>query len=336
MARVRDLPVAVRKVGPWRFLCNIYAQMCRNNVFVWASALAYSWLLAIFPFLIFLLTLLPYIPEEQKQQVLDSIERFLLQLPSETAATLRVQIDDMVGRVLRETRGGLMSFGIIMTLWVASGGMAQTMTALDRCYDVEQGRRFYVQRPLAILLTIVVATLMILVVALLPVGGLVLNWIWKNSQELIGYQLPASLRIVLDIARWSLALVLLMVVLNVVYHFGCSVKRRVRFLTPGAVFCILAWVGLGVGFRLYVDQIAIKGYNKTYGTLGGVVILLVLFYLAAIVLLVGAEINSEVDYTIYPAPRGTRDLREYEKARILEEKERNKTKKLEAPPEAQT
>lgn len=321
MPRLRDLPTAIRTEGLWKFLLAIYNEAMKDDLFVWASALAYSWLLAIFPFLIFLLTLVPYIPEKQKAEVLNGIEGFLRQLPAETADTLRLQVDATVRRVLMETQSGLMSLGIIMTLWVASGGMAQTMTALDRCYDITEGRKFYWQRLLAIALTIVTATLMILVVVLLPVGGLVLTWIWDNSRGLIGYQLPDSLRLILDIARWSLGLFLLTSVLNIIYHFGCRVRRQFRFLTPGALFCVLTWIALGLAFRLYVDRIAIQGYNKTYGTIGGVVILLVLFYFAAIVLLIGAEINSEVDYTVYKAPRGTTDFRQLERALIAEEKE---------------
>ncbi len=190
--------------------------------------------------------------------------------------------------------------------------MAATMTALDRCYDIEESRPFWVHRPLALLLTMVAATLMLLVVILLPVGGIVLSWLWTNSQRLLGYQLPDSWKFLLDVCRWALGLFLLMGTLNIVYHFGCRVRRKYRFLTPGAVFCILAWVVMSLGFRYYVDHFA--GYNKTYGAVGGVVILMFLFYLSAIILLVGAEINSEVDYTAYSIPRGTRDFRPFEKA----------------------
>lgn len=321
MARLRDLPSAIRAEGLWKFLLGVYNRAMKDDLFVWASALAYSWLLAIFPFLIFLLTLVPYIPESQKVEVLSGIENFLKQLPAATAETLRMQVDATVRRVLMETQSGLMSFGLIMALWVASGGMAQTMTALDRCYEITEGRRFYWQRLLAIGLTIVIATLMILVVVLLPIGGLVLNWLWQNSEKIIGRQLPGGLKLALDVARWALALFLLMSVLNIIYHFGCRVRRRFRFITPGAVFCILTWIALGLAFRFYVDRIAMKGYNKTYGTIGGMVVLLVLFYLAAIVLLLGAEINSEVDYTVHKAPRGTRDFRQLERALLVAEKE---------------
>lgn len=315
MPRLSDVPIAVRKVGLKSLGMEILHRTSKDNVFVWASALSYSWLLAFFPFIIFLLTLLPYIPEQQKTQALDSINEFLQQLPSETAGLLSGYVDQTVGRVLKETRGGLMSVGLLVALWAASGGINATMSALDVCYDVPTARPFYKQRPLAILLTIVVATLMLLVVALLPIGSIVLNWLWDNSQWLFGYQLDPRLKVLIDFARWLLALFLLMAVLNVVYHFGGQIRRTYRFLSPGAVFCVLSWVAMGLGFRYYIDRFAIQGYNTTYGTVGGVVILLFLMYLAAIILLVGAEINSVIDHRALDAPPGTMDLRPLERQR---------------------
>jgi membrane protein len=168
---------------------------------------------------------------------------------------------------------------------------------------------------------------MFLVVAILPVGGLVLDWTWRHSVELIGYTPPAYVKVVLDIARWCLGLFLMMMVLNVVYHFGCQIRRRYRFVTPGAIFCVLAWVGLGLGFRWYMDKVASPGYDKTYGAVGGVIILLFLMYLAAIILLVGAEINSETDYAVYPVRRGELDIRPAEKAIALKRGEARRTRK---------
>lgn len=309
MPRLRDIPIAVRKIGALELAKRVYYQVYEDSVMVWASALAYSWLFALFPLMVFLLTLLPYVPEDQKQQVISSIETFAKQLPSESAETLNSWVQQTVVTVLTQKQSGLMSFGLLLALWAASGGMSATMSALDRCYDIDTSRSFFKHRGLAILLTIVTAALMLVVVVLLPVGGAVIEWVWNNSWSLLGWQLPRRLKIVLDITRWTLGLFLLTLVLNVVYHFGCQAKRKYRFLTPGAVFCVLTWVVLGLGFRYYIDHFAAGSYNRTYGAVGSVIILLFLFYMAAIVLLVGAEINSEIDYTIFTVPRGTKDFR---------------------------
>jgi membrane protein len=305
MPRLRDVPIAIRKAGVMELARRVNGQIIEDDVLVWASSMAYSWLFSVFPLLIFLLALLPYAPAEQRQTVITSINDSVKQLPANTAKELQA----WVNYALNEKKGGLMSVGLLIALWAASGGMSVTMSAIDRCYDIDTGSSFIRHRVRAIVLTLVTAVLMILVVILLPVGGAVLQWLWYNSERVLGWQIPTKWWVLLDISRWSLGLLLLMMVLNVVYHFGCQVKRRYRFLTPGAVFCVMTWVALGLGFRLYIDRFAIGGYNRTYGAVGSVIILLFLFYLAAIVLLVGAEINSEIDYAVLTVPRGTKDFR---------------------------
>lgn len=322
MPRLLDAPIVFRKLGMREFLKRLYNQVYKDDLFVWASALAFSWLFSLFPLLIFLLTLLPYIPEDQKQQVIASINDFLRQLPGETAATLDEWVQRTILDVLKQTRGSLMSLGLLLAIWTASGGMSATMYALDKCYDISTYRSYIRHRALAILLTIVTAVLMLLVVILLPVGGAVIQWVWDHSVEVIGWQLPKALKVVLDVTRWTLGILLLTLVLNVVYHFGCQAKRKYRFLTPGAVFCVLTWVGMGLAFRFYIDQFAVQSYNKTYGAVGGVIILLFLFYLAAIVMLLGAEINADIDYAIFNVPRGTKDFRKLD---IKHDKELDET-----------
>ena len=279
----------MRRVGPWQVAKTLYLEVDKDDVFVWAAAMAYSWLLAIFPFLIFLLTLLPHIPNRQKDQVLGGIQQFLHQLPAETAGLLQSYVDE-TARVLTQTHSGLMSLGLLLTVWAASGGMSQTMYALDRCYDLQKPPRpFYKQRPLAVVLTIIAATLMLLVLILLPIGGLVIAWGWHTLH------LPDGWLVLINLLRWLMAVVLMMGALNVVYFFGTRVKQRYRFATPGAVFCVLMWIVMGVAFRMYIDRFAIQGYSKTYGAVGAVVILLFVMYLAAVCLLLGAEINSLLD-----------------------------------------
>jgi membrane protein len=324
MPRLSDLPTAVRVKGWKTFLSDILGQIYEDNVLVWASALSYSWLLALFPFLIFLLTLLPFVPEDQKHRVVASIDNFLKQLPKEAADMLGKWEKEVVENVLNQTYKSVMSIGLLLALWTASGGMSATMYALDQCYDQKDVRPFYKQRPIAMLLTVVVSVLMLLAIAILPVGGLVLEWLWNHSQDLLGYQLPFKLKLALDITRWVIGGFLLIMVVNVVYHYGSEVKKRYRFITPGAVFCVVSWVLLGFAFRFYIDHFAISGYNRTYGALGGVVVLLFLMYLAATLLLVGAEINAEVDYAVLQVPRGTKDFRPAEREVRQRERERKR------------
>jgi membrane protein len=330
MPRLSDFPAAVRTKGWKTFFSDILGQIYEDNVLVWASALSYSWLLALFPFLIFLLTLLPFVPEDQKQQVYAAIDNSLKQLPKEAAGTLASWEDEVVKKTLNQTYTSVMSIGLLLALWTASGGMSATMYALDQCYDQKVVRPFYKQRPIAMLLTVVVSVLMLLAIAILPVAGVALQWAYDHAdsaQKWLGFQIPLRVKVLLDIARWVIGGFLLMMVVNVVYHFGCEVKKRYRFVTPGAVFSVVSWVLLGFAFRFYIDHFAIGGYNKTYGALGGVVVLLFLMYLAATLLLVGAEINAEVDYAVLQVPRGTKDLRPAERELRQRERERKRQRR---------
>ena len=148
--------------------------------------------------------------------------------------------------------------------------------------------------------------MLLAVVALLPIGTLVKYWFIKISHDNLSRFTPQLIAI--DIVRWLAALLLMMLVLMVIYYYGPAIKQPLRLLTPGAAFVMIVWICLGLAFRFYIHTIGGKSYAKTYGTVGGVAIMLLLFYLDALVLLVGAEINSEIDFEVLKVKRGTRDF----------------------------
>ena len=302
MARLRDVPHVLRTVGPLAFAKRVWTQGSDDQLMTWASALAYSWLFAVFPFFIFLMSLIPYLSLATKQKLSDQILELLNLFPREGAQALW----DRLAEVLNAPPGGawLRATGLVLALWAASGGMVATMNALDRCYELKDGRPWLRQRLLSVLLTVVVATLVLLVVVLLPVGGIVKAWIIRR--HIPGLYAGAPWMVAFDVTRWVLAVGLMISSLTVLYHWGPAVRHRFYWVTPGAVFTILVWVGLGVAFKFYLWQFA--NYNKTYGTLGGAVVLLLFFYIDAAVLLWGAEINSEIDFEVLKVPRGTRNF----------------------------
>ena len=300
MARLKDVPKVIRSVGAIGFTKRVWGQIVEDNLFTWACALAYSWLFAVFPFLIFVLSLLPYLPEMAKAHAKDEINHFVHQLPAQAADTIWKNVES----VLNHPKQGLLIVGLGIAVWAASGGMAMTMGAMDKCYELEVGRPFYKQRPLALLLTLSVASLILAVLVLLPIGTLVRNWAIQYEYL---KRADMALVVVFDVVRYALALLFMISSLTLVYHFGPSAKHNFHWLTPGAVFCIVVWLLLGLVFRTYVSKFG--RYEQTYGTVGGVAILLLFFYVDALVLLIGAEINSEIDFEVLKVKRGTRDFR---------------------------
>lgn len=293
MARVRDIPAIVRHVGPWTLFKRIWSETGNDNLFTWASATAYSWLFAIFPFFLMLLTLLPYLPASWKTEATNWIAWGVYQLPKESADTIWVNLAPRLHKLLNNPPAGLFSIGLIVTIWSASGGMAATIAALNACYNVKQTRGFIHQRLLAVGLTLIVAVMIAAVLILLPIGTLLthgLQW-WLARQSHLAEFLP--LLLAWQVARYLLALVLMFSIVAILYRYGPHLKPRTQAIAPGAIFCVAVWILLGIGFRIYIDRFG--KYNETYGTVGGAAILLLFFYIDAVVLLIGAEINSELD-----------------------------------------
>lgn len=308
MAYLRDVVPAVRRVGFVKFCLNLWARISRDNLFVWASALAYSWLFAIFPFLIFLLTLVPFVPERYKggleTRMADTIKQ---SLPDQAASTIISNINDVLSR----PRSGLLSVGILLTLWAASGGMSMTMSAIDKCVGVDVVRPFYKQKPLAVILTVSVASLIISVLVLIPLGNVVNKFLMEFLNKYVP-QMATVIIVVWTIFRYAVALFFLFMVLAIMYKFGPGEKQKWIFFSPGAVFSVVVWILLGVSFRLYVNKFG--KYDQTYGTVGGVAVLLLFFYIDALVLLIGAEINSEIEASKAAAadasPAATNDVKD--------------------------
>jgi membrane protein len=303
MARLRDVPHVLRTVGPVSFARRVWAQGSEDELMTWAAALAYAWLFAVFPFLIFLLTFVPNLPDRTMKRVRHELHDVVYQLPKSAAEPLWSNVETQVLDA-PTGQGWLRYVGLGLALWSASGGMAATMTALERCYELRGGRSYFRQRFLAVLVTFAIALMILLVVLLLPVSS-ALKW-WIVRQEWYGLGAHSPLMIAFDVARWALATLLMISILTVLYHWGPYVKHRFNWLTPGAVFTILVWIALGIAFKVYFGRFA--SFNKTYGTVGGVAALLLVFYLDAAVLLFGAEINSEIDFEILKIPRGSRNF----------------------------
>jgi membrane protein len=287
MARLREFLPAVHRIGFIKFVVTICKEVSKDRLTTQAAAVAYAWLFAIFPFLVFLLTTFAYIPEPRKVSAENSIEAAVKGVLAPDAAQT---ILDNLKQIMHQQHTGLLSLGLIVTLWIASGGMSVTMTALDAAYDASKISPFYIQRPVAILLTMIVAVLILVVLLLLPIGTAIEDWLASTDK------IPARILWGLTFARYGIAILLMLTVLALLYTFGTRVRHRFSLVTPGAVFTIFVWIVLGEAFRFYVDRFGT--YQKTYGALGGIAILLLFFYLDALVMLIGAEINTLVNQTM--------------------------------------
>jgi membrane protein len=290
MAHVRDLPRAIRGIGPWAFMKRMGTEISEDSLMALGAAMAYAWLFAIFPFIIFLISLVPYLPERLRRNAEHDLAVGLYSwLQKDAADAIWVNVYPALQAILYGSKGTMLSIGAIVALWAASGGMSMTMAALDKSYDVELFRPYYIQKPLAIMLTILVASLILSVVVILPVGTVATNWFIDHYATT--FSVP--LLVVWQVLRYALGLFLMLLALALVYYWGANHEQKFRFITPGSLFCVAIWLALGYVFRMYIDRFS--DYGRTYGAVGGVAILLLFFYVDSLVLLIGAEINALVD-----------------------------------------
>ena len=253
----------------------------------YAAALSYHALFALFPFLIFLVALLGFLHIPQFFDWL--LEQARTAMPSDAYARL----EEVIAQVEGSQPGGLLSFGIIAALWGASSGVRALMQALNRAYDVEETRATWKQYLLSVLYTLGFAVLLIVAAALMLVGPQAIEWLAGQ----VG--LGDAFVTVWTWLRWPVAVVLLMLTAALVYYVLPNVDQPFRLITPGAVVAVIVWIVASLGFSFYAQNFA--NYNATYGSLGSVVVLLFYFYISAMVLLLGAEINAEV----YRMKKGT-------------------------------
>lgn len=304
---MRDLVYSVKQVGFFPFCKRVVREIFDDQIFTLASALSYSWLFAIFPFMLFTLSLVPLLPEGAKTELKEKAGPALQQiLPEQAYNTMWVNfIEPRLDGFLKQPRAGFMSVGAILAIWGASGGIAMTMTALDRCYDLTKGRKFVHQRGIAMLLTVVTTLLILSVFVLVPLFSLGIR-LFSQYAVRAGIEINFLFLTFIDVARYVIAAGLCFLTLAILYHFGTAVRTRWHWFTPGSLFTVIVWLGLGLLFRLYVNNFG--KYEQTYGAVGGVVILLLFFYLDAAVLLIGAEIDSEINYIAHDADEGETDF----------------------------
>lgn len=278
-----------RRRTPWRpgvpakkFFGDLRHEIQNDNVSNGAAALAYYWMFAIFPAAIFLLSLLPYLPiPNLEQAIMDMLGQAM---PGEAAGLLRTTVEN----VTSTRSGGLLSFGILGTIWAGSAGLYAVMQQLNITYDVKEERPFWKARGTSILLMLLFALLVIGAFGLIVFGGVL--------QDALASRVGDSPILLAAFAgfRWLVILGLLLLGFAVTYYFGPNVQQRFSFITPGSVAGVVIIVIAALGFRIYVENFA--SFDKTYGSLGAVIVLLFWLYITGLVLLLGAEINALLEH----------------------------------------
>ncbi|QJC52970.1 YihY/virulence factor BrkB family protein [Paenibacillus albicereus] len=259
---------------------NLYARFQDDEVPALGAQLTYYLLLSFFPFLIFLVSLLGFLNLNGDELIADMIAI----MPAEGGDTVRT----ILGEVSTGGSGALLSVGMIGTIWAASNGVNAIIKGLNKAYDEEEDRPFWKVRGLSLLATVVLAVVVILVVVLLVFG----RGIGEFLFEWLSY--PAGFEATWAIIRYVLPLAAMVLVFTLLYWITPNRRLTFRQALPGACFASLGWVVTSVAFSFYVSQFG--NYTKTYGSLGGVIVLLVWLYLSSIIIVLGGEINAALHF----------------------------------------
>ncbi len=261
-------------------LIGTYGDVVRNHTLQMAAALAYYFVLSLFPALIFSSAVVAYLPvPDLFNQALALLARFL---PADAMGLVRRVLADVVS----PNKGTFLSLGILGTLWAASGGFAATIEALNIAYDVRDDRPFWKTRPLAVGLAFLTGTLMLVALSVMVVGPRFGGW-------LAGRVHLSELFVLLwPYIHWTVAAAFTILAIEALYFLAPNLKQRFRATLPGAVVAVSCWIGLSYLLGIYFRHFG--NFNKTYGTLGAAVALMVWLYWTGFAMLVGAELNQEL------------------------------------------
>lgn len=261
-------------------LIRTYEDIEDHHTLQMAAALSYYFVMSLFPSLIVLSAIVAYLPvPDLFDQALTLMARFI---PPDSMGIVKKVLADVV----TPNRSAFLSFGLAGTLWAASGGFAAAIEALNIAYDVQESRPFWKTRPLAIGLTILIGALLITALAVMIVGPHFGDWLSGKLHLSVLWQW------LWPYIRWAISIGFTVAAVEVLYFLGPNVKQRLFATLPGAVLAVGCWLALSYLLGMYFRSFA--NFNKTYGTLGAAIALMVWLYWTGFAMLVGAELNAEL------------------------------------------
>ncbi|MGC9353525.1 MAG: YihY/virulence factor BrkB family protein [Mariniphaga sp.] len=258
-----------------------WRSIVKGSITTRASAIAFSFFIAFFPFILFLFTLIPYIPIENFQnELFQLIQEFV---PESTFAT----IEDTVTDIIMRPRGGLLSLGFVMALVFSTNGLASMMSAFDATVHSINRRSWLSQRLAAIFLLVILSVLLTVAVALITGGQIAISYLKEN--EIIRDSFTVFL---LTFGKWVVIVLLLFFANSFLYYMAPAKKTKWRFISAGSTLATVLNIFALVGFSYYINNFS--QYNKLYGSIGTLLILLFLMYVMSLILLIGFELNASI------------------------------------------
>jgi len=267
----------------WQLTRRVVHGIDKDDLFGRASELAYNFLLALFPLLLFILTLFGLFASRSNELQSNLLSYFAAFLPPPAFQLLKAITTEMAANAT----GGKLTFGILLTLWFASGGMSSMISTLNAVYHVRESRSWFRGRVIALGLTIAILILLLTSLFIVLAGEHLTDWIG------IKLHLTSIVVIAWKGLQWVAVVLFLALSFSLIYYFGPSLdQRQWHWITPGSVFGEFLWLAASAGLRVYLHFF--NTYTATYGSLGAMMILLVWLYVTGMAFLIGGEINAQI------------------------------------------
>jgi membrane protein len=280
--RTVDKPTELPKRAWWASLRRTVREFQNDKLTDWAAALTYYSMLSLFPMLIVLTALLGLVGSSATQPLIDNIEQMV---PGQSRELLVSAVRELEGS--SSTAGPLAIIGLLAALWAASGYVGAFIRASNSIYDIDEGRPIWKTIPLRLGLTLGLVVLL----AAAAVGVVTTGGIAERTGQLLG--VGSSAVFVWDLAKWPVLALLISLAFALLYWAAPNVRHPgFRWLTPGSALAVVVWIVASLGFALYVANFG--SYNKTYGSLAGVVVFLVWLWISNLAVLFGAEFDAEL------------------------------------------
>ncbi|OAB40207.1 ribonuclease [Paenibacillus antarcticus] len=262
------------------FFKQLFKKIKDDDVQAISAQLTYYLLLSFFPFLIFIMTLVGY----ANISIVDKVDDLREIIPVQ-AVTI---IEEIIKEVSEGRSQALLSFGMLATLWASSRCIKAIIKGLNKAYAIEDNRRLWKMRVFSLLGTFVIGIVVLLSILLIVFG----NWVGNQLSYL--FHFSDSIHHLWNFLQYMIPLIVMTIVFTLLYMLGPNQKVTFKEALPGATFTTLGWIITSVTFSIYVNQFG--NFTKTYGSLGGVMILLIWLYISSNIILIGGEINATLSH----------------------------------------
>ena len=276
MFRGLRLPISL-----WQLVRRTFSEVMADDVMGMAGQLAYFFVLALFPALIFFVSLVAYLPGDMPNQLVVSLRPLL------PPAVIEV-VQDQIDKLTSAEPHGFLTFGLLFAIWSSSAALIAITSTLNRAYDIDEGRPWWKVRLVAILLTLALATVVVVALGLLILGPMLA----AKIGAVFGF--GPTFVTAWNIARWPVIFLLVSFGIALVYYHAPDAEQDWIWITPGSILATILWIAASIGLQTYLRLAG--SFAETYCALGGAMVLLLWLYVTGIAILVGGEMNAEIEH----------------------------------------